>query len=411
MYNNKNNCILITNNFPYDKGETFLQDEIHYLSNVFNEIHIFSINAKIEDRVNYSLPENIICHPLGKYSGKFKFILFLLKGMGKYDDKWKPAKGILNALASFYARGRARDISDSIISIIKNKKIDIEYSTIYSYWFTYHAVSAVMIKDKLNLKNKIKLISRAHGYDLYSERNRINFLPYQKTLLQELDGVYPCSLNGKKYLIDKYGCDFKNINVARLGTTDRGLASWKDGTRIFVTCSNLIPLKRVEVFAEAFCRLVNNGIDCKWICIGSGSEEKTIKSIIEKNQCNKNVEFTGWLKKEDIINYYVSNNIYYFVNVSQYEGVPVSIMEAFSFGIPAIATNVGGTGELVNNENGIIISDELSIEGLYSILLQELNLDYDRYLEKRNNARKTWEQLSDASINYTKFANDIIYSE
>ena len=37
------------------------------------------------------------------------------------------------------------------------------------------------------------------------------------------------------------------------------------------------------------------------------------------------------------------------------EGIPVSIMEAISFGIPIIATNVGGNAEIVNDETGVLI--------------------------------------------------------
>ena len=41
-----------------------------------------------------------------------------------------------------------------------------------------------------------------------------------------------------------------------------------------------------------------------------------------------------------------------FLTVSANEGIPVSIMEAQSFGIPVIATDVGGISEIVNNVNG-----------------------------------------------------------
>lgn len=41
--------------------------------------------------------------------------------------------------------------------------------------------------------------------------------------------------------------------------------------------------------------------------------------------------------------------------MSDSEGIPVSIMEAMSFGIPVIARNVGGMSEIVNEENGLLL--------------------------------------------------------
>ncbi|NJK95527.1 MAG: glycosyltransferase [Bacteroidales bacterium] len=49
-----------------------------------------------------------------------------------------------------------------------------------------------------------------------------------------------------------------------------------------------------------------------------------------------------------------------FLNTSLSEGVPVSVMEALSFGLPVIATDVGGTGELINDEVGMLINPEIS---------------------------------------------------
>jgi glycosyltransferase involved in cell wall biosynthesis len=53
--------------------------------------------------------------------------------------------------------------------------------------------------------------------------------------------------------------------------------------------------------------------------------------------------------------FYLTQPVDVFVNASTTEGVPVSIMEAMSFGVPVVATDVGGTGELVNSRNGALL--------------------------------------------------------
>ncbi|NCO54621.1 MAG: glycosyltransferase, partial [Bacteroidetes bacterium] len=62
-----------------------------------------------------------------------------------------------------------------------------------------------------------------------------------------------------------------------------------------------------------------------------------------------------------------------FINVSESEGIPVSIMEALSAGIPVIATNVGGTNEIVNNDVGFLIDKEFEINTAVNIINNYLN--------------------------------------
>jgi len=89
--------------------------------------------------------------------------------------------------------------------------------------------------------------------------------------------------------------------------------------------------------------------------------------------------------------------------VSASEGVPVSIMEALSFGIPVIATDVGGTGELISNKNGLLIPKDFESEKVAGQIIRLLTgADFQ---DKRENARKTWETYSNATVNYPEFAN------
>ena len=115
------------------------------------------------------------------------------------------------------------------------------------------------------------------------------------------------------------------------------------------------------------------------------------------------VTLMGRLSNTEVIKYYAENDVSYFVNVSTTEGVPVSIMEAMSFGIPAIATDVGGSGEIVSDENGRIINAELDEDLLFEILEKEINISEEQYLAKRKAARAEWEEKSSAAVNYTKW--------
>ena len=115
----------------------------------------------------------------------------------------------------------------------------------------------------------------------------------------------------------------------------------------------------------------------------------------------------GRMTSDEVYDLYKTQGVMYFCNISTTEGLPVSIMEAFSFGIPAIATNVGGTNELVNDNNGTLISSDLTADQLAEILVANINISEKRYAEKRINARNTWEKLCSAEKNYTEFLDRI----
>lgn len=86
---------------------------------------------------------------------------------------------------------------------------------------------------------------------------------------------------------------------------------------------------------------------------GNGEIERLDRYIIENNLSNF-VKYDGWVsgdKKDDLLN---SADI--FILPSYAEGLPISILEALSYGLYIIATDVGGIPEVVNPTNGIIIA-------------------------------------------------------
>ena len=96
-----------------------------------------------------------------------------------------------------------------------------------------------------------------------------------------------------------------------------------------------------------------------------------------------------------------------FINLSTTEGLPVSIMEAMSYGIPVIATNVGGTSEIVDNESGILIDIDFTNELLCDIICKINFMDQSKKDEMRKKALNKWKYEFQAEKNYTEFYNRI----
>ena len=79
-----------------------------------------------------------------------------------------------------------------------------------------------------------------------------------------------------------------------------------------------------------------------------------------------------------------------FMLPSWYEGLPMSILEAMSYGIPVVASNVGGIGEVVENgKNGFCV--ENTVEAFKEAILKTLE-DEDKYGQMRRDAKDTYER-------------------
>ncbi len=400
------NCILITNEFPYFSGEPFLSNELPYLCKAFQNVYIFAINAQNGDKITRSVPDNVKVYPLGGLHSKLKYLVFLLKGLMMHNKVLSTkGKSLKQKLVCFYAKGRAYDVYSRVDRIIKSEKIDADDSVIYGFWFTYQAIAAWLLKDKFTRDGKTsKAVARAHGYDLYWERTSVGYLPYQDVLLDKLDMVYPCSVMGCEYLKEKYPELSEKVTVSKLGTIDCGLQPY-NGEKVFVTCCNIEPLKRMPLFAEAFCKVSKQIPDCKWVCIGSGIDEVVVKEIISKAGLEKQVEMLGRTANDKVLGYYKNNPVTFFCNVSTSEGLPVSVMEALSFGIPVIATDVGGTSELVNNQNGRLLNAQITADELAEVLIEMLSQNSEDYKKMRQSARECWQNEVSASTNYKVFCD------
>ena len=118
----------------------------------------------------------------------------------------------------------------------------------------------------------------------------------------------------------------------------------------------------------------------------------------------------GSVEHSKILEYYRDNGANLFILVSRTEGVPVSIMEAFSYGIPVIATNVGGVSEMFRNcPVGYLIDAVQTPETLKDYIVKYILIPKEEQIAIQNNARANWEENWDAEKNFTSFA-DALYS-
>ena len=259
-------------------------------------------------------------------------------------------------------------------------------------------------------KESVKtIIARAHRYDLYIERRTCNYIPFQKSLLSRIDVLYLISQNGKEYITQKYPQFKEKYKLSYLGTKDYGLAPYaNDSIFHVVSCSYVIPVKRVHRIVEALSTITDKKV--LWTHFGAGQDFEVLKDYTrEKLGILQNIQYElkGQILNQDLMKYYQNNSVSLFINVSESEGLPVSVMEALSFGIPVVATDVGGTKEAVfNGHNGYLLKSDFSNSELSDAITKMICMDKNEYQQMRENARKTWDNYFSESKNYKMFVSD-----
>lgn len=408
-------CILMTMEYPYLRGETFLENEIEYLSRTFTTVIIFALSGKGE--VTRPLPSNVVVFPLANITSSFRYMHYAMLGLFKSGIiKRRQIKKRLRPrelFASLYARGRVNATYNKIILHLDTvfKEQMPKTALFYSYWFMDQAYLATLLRIRYTSNRNSQVISRAHGYDLYDYRNKANYIPFRREILLAIDAVYPCSQDGTEYLISKYPFSKEKIRTSYLGTMEYGVQ--QDINRIYdvchiATCSNLIPLKRVHLVAEALVLLKREGItNVLWTCIGDGPEQERIEEIIKENDFGLQINMVGRLTNKEVIEFYKTSYIDVFINVSTSEGLPVSIMEAQSFGIPVIATDVGGTREIVNDNTGWLIASDVTAQDLAQSIKKAIERTPEEKQKMRENARNFWEKSFNAETNYKEFYRNV----
>lgn len=408
--------IFFTEEFPFGSGETFIENEINHLSKSFKIVYIVSKNSFsniertfpeniviVNNKFNISLSEKILSLTQLFSKKVFQEIIFIKNLKIKFNRV-----NFFILLKSLIVSKRVSGIINDIIT--NDHSSDMIY--LYSYWWMDEALGIARYKNK---NKNVKAFSRAHRMDLYFYAHPNNYLPFKKYMLKNLDAVFSISKDGKSYILKKLGLNkSKKIIISYLGTNnniDPNLNLTSNFNRIF-SCSNIYPNKRVHLIASS---ILKSKTVVEWDHFGEymnftlDSYKENLDNIKEQlSKLNYKLYFPGRISNNEILKVLNENNYDFHINLSESEGVPVSIMESFSFGIPVIATNVGGISEIViDGYNGFLIDPNSTSSDVSQIINKFYALNLNEIKKLRNNAFLTWKKKFNADNNYKLFINQI----
>lgn len=103
--------------------------------------------------------------------------------------------------------------------------------------------------------------------------------------------------------------------------------------------------------------------------IGFGELEEELKQLVIKLNLSDRVIFTGY--REDAKDLLYCANLFAFPSLQ--EGLPASLMEAMSVGLPVVASNIRGNVDLIKNEENGLLYDCNDVDGFKNGILKIRN--------------------------------------
>ena len=103
----------------------------------------------------------------------------------------------------------------------------------------------------------------------------------------------------------------------------------------------------IEFLIRAYAKVVQYEPKSKLLIVGDGSLRNHLLELVEQLRINDNVQFTGRIPNNEIIQYLHKIDIFVVPSISESETFGVSAIEASACSIPVIASNIGGLPEVV----------------------------------------------------------------
>lgn len=181
--------------------------------------------------------------------------------------------------------------------------------------------------------------------------------------------------NFAKAIQEKYMPTVKGIPNITLYNFSTSISAGEkiDSPRYYLYFGRLSYEKGVKTLLKAFKDLPKSHLKV----VGAGPKENELRAFVAENKM-QNVEFIGYKRGEEL-NDLVRNAYFIIVPSEWYENNPMTIIEAYSAGVPVIASNIGGIPEIVENGRTGFLFEGGEINSLKAALCKADSLTSQEY--------------------------------
>jgi glycosyltransferase involved in cell wall biosynthesis len=389
---------LFTRQFPEGRGEAFLESALPVWCSLFERVRIFPM---FRGAGSVRLPDGVeVCHlwddvhrTIGPWQSMAQ-LPAILSAMRDRTGGWNMDLSTFRVSLSHARQLRFR--AERLSEQLRDK--DPGSLALLSVWMEDWV--SVLGSARINGRS-FPFATMAHGWDLYAHRRSDGSIPYREAQLEQVSRVLCIAEHGASYLRERYAAQAHKVQVCHLGTTDHGLGAWHPSDTIRIASSAYLrPPKRFDRMVEALHQVQR---PVHWVHFGDGPDLAALKERAGTLPDHVQVDWRGAVPNSIVLGHFQDHPVDLFVLLSDDEGVPVSLMEAASFGIPLLASDVGGVGEVVTPGSGRLVPRDIRPDVLAATIVDMASVQ-GADVDFRAGVRSFWDHHFRASTNFTAIA-------
>ena len=294
-----------------------------------------------------------------------------------------------------------------------------ELDLLHVHYAIPHSVSALLARQMLAARGRrLPFVTTLHGTDITLVGLDRGYLPITRFGIQESDGVTSISEYLKQRTVEDFdvtrpievipnfvNCDvYHPIDDEDLRAEAR-LRFAQPDEKLLMHLSNFRPVKRVTDVVKIFARIAHE-MSARLVLVGDGPERSAVEWLAHDLGIHTRVQFLG---KQDQVNKLLPLADLLLMP-SEQESFGLAALEAMACCVPAVATNVGGVPELIDNGVTGLLYEVGEVDEMAAGALGLLG-DWAKLEVMRRSARQTAKKhfcASDIVKKYVEFYDTVL---
>jgi N-acetyl-alpha-D-glucosaminyl L-malate synthase BshA len=253
-------------------------------------------------------------------------------------------------------------LASKMADVASRHSLDI----MHAHYAIPHASAALLAR--MAVDGRIKVVTTLHGTDITVVGSDNSYLPMVKLAIRSSDAVTVVSDFLRAETLRVFGInrhlDVVYNFVAPPPTPPENTQSCKswlspDGVPVLAHISNFRPVKRVLDVMKIF-ETVRRKHPCKLVMVGDGPDRLDAEDFARNNKIEADVRFTG--KQLDIASVLACTDV--FLLPSSTESFGLAALEAMSYGVPVVASRIGGIPEVVRDGIDGYLADPMDVDAM-----------------------------------------------
>lgn len=290
----------------------------------------------------------------------------------------------------------SRALNGLVSSMVLTPRIrQFQPDLVLAYWVYPDGSAALRTARQLGLP----CVVGALGSDIHV-RDRLNAFMTRRTVAG-VDALLTVSEAMRQTAIHEFGAQPQKVHTIVNGFNTE-VFRWQDQAearrqlniapdeRLIIYVGRFVEAKGMRELLAAFQRMVKDNAKTRLALVGDGVMKEELLGLIQSSGLEQHVHFPGGLPPEQVARWISASDVLTLPSWS--EGYPNVVVEGVACGRPVVATDVGGTREILHGDNGILVQPR-DVDSLYQGLTEAFGRPWDHQAIARAMSR-TWDDVA-----------------